>query len=78
MAHPRAVGAKALGPAVSTISRQLQQCEACARRWIERFTAAGWDELDDVFTREARVALPIPRTPTVAERQSARAVAQAG
>ena len=43
----RIIALATTGLSVPTIALQVQQSEACVRRWIERFNAAGLDGLDD-------------------------------
>ncbi len=43
----RIIALAATGLTVPTIAQQVQQSEACVRRWLERFNAAGLDGLDD-------------------------------
>ena len=43
----RIIALAATGLSVPTIAVQVQQSEACVRRWIERFNAAGLEGLDD-------------------------------
>ena len=43
----RIIALAATGLSVPTIAHEVQQSEACIRRWIERFRAAGLDGLDD-------------------------------
>jgi transposase len=59
----------ATGLTAPVIAGQLQQSEACVRRWIERFNAAGLDGLDDA-ARSGR-----PRT--YPEDASSRVIAKA-
>jgi transposase len=43
----RIIALAATGLSVPALARHIQQSEACVRRWIERFNAAGLDGLDD-------------------------------
>ena len=43
----RIIALAATGLSVPKIAHQIQQSEACVRRWIERFNGAGLDGLDD-------------------------------
>jgi transposase len=43
----RIIALAATGLSVPTIAHQVQQSEACVRRWLERFNVAGLDGLDD-------------------------------
>lgn len=43
----RIIALAATGLSVPAIAVQVQQSEACVRRWIERFKAVGLDGLDD-------------------------------
>jgi transposase len=43
----RIIALAARGLSVPAIAGQVQQSEACVRRWVERFNAAGLDGLDD-------------------------------
>ena len=76
----RIIALAATGRTVPTIAREVRQSEACVRRWIERFTAAGVDGLDDApragrprtypedaYSRVIAKARALPPTPDDAE-----------